>query len=108
MTNIFSEYTIRPIERAEWPRLHFIWESSQEADDPAGRPANGWWFWGDWTETGLVLSNATTYLGLAAYKPTTNPAAVEVRLAVLPEFRQPEVVKLLVEAVFEIARQDGF
>lgn len=108
MTDIFSDTTIRPISTAEWPRLHFIWESSQDADDPAGRPPEGWWSLEDWTKTGLVLSRGETPIGLAAYKPTADPAAVEVRLAVLPDYRQPELVKLLIEAVFETARQDGF
>jgi mycothiol synthase len=108
MTDILSDYTIRPIEPAEWPRLHFIWESSQDTDDPAGRPPEGWWFLGDWTKTGVVLLNGATPLGLAAYRATSDPAAVEVRLAVLPQYRQPDVVRLLVEAVFEMARQAGF
>lgn len=108
MTNPFSDYTIRLIERAEWNGLHFIWEGSQDADDPAGRPAEGWWYLGDWAEMGLVLLTDKHPVGLAALKPTRDPVAVEIRLALLPDYRQPEAVTRLVEGVFEIGRQKGF
>ena len=108
MTDNLSDNTIRPIKPAEWHRFHFIWELSQDADDPAGRPLGGWWFLGDWAKMGLALLKGETPVALAALKPTTDPEAIEVRLAVLPDYRQPEVVMRLVEAVFETARQDGF
>lgn len=108
MSDILSDYTTGPLEQPEWPHFHFIWEASQDADDPAGRPREGWWSLGDWAESGLLLSSGETPLGLAALKPTRDPAAIEVRMALLPQYRQPEAVTALVEAVFETARQEGF
>src|SRR6059058_409900 len=81
MTDIFPDYTIRPVKPAEWKHFHFIWELSQDADDPAGRPPDGWWFLGDWAETGLVFSKGETPVALAALKPTRDAEAAEVRLA---------------------------
>ncbi|MBN9393252.1 MAG: GNAT family N-acetyltransferase [Chloroflexi bacterium] len=108
MTDSFSDYTIRPVAVTEWDKLHFIWEASQDIDDPAGRPPEGWWSLGDWTKTGLVLSKDTQPIGLAAFKPTREPDAIEVRLALLPGYRQPEAVTHLVEGVFDEARHMGF
>lgn len=108
MTNYFADNTIRPIKTEEWQHFHIIWETSQDADDRAGRPRDGWWHLNKWAESGLVLSQGSIQIGLAAFKQVREPDAVEVRMAVLPQYRQPEAVKVLVEAVFEKAREDGF
>lgn len=103
-----SEYTVRPIEPAEWEKFHFIWEISQDTDDPAGRPTQGWWHLGDWADEGLVLLEGSMAMGLAALKPASDRAAIEVRLAFLPQYRQPQAVARLIEAVFEKSQQDSF
>lgn len=101
-------YNTRPAQTTDWDILQPLWEISQDLDDPAFRPRTGWWRLGDWAKTGLVLSIEGISVGLAALNFTEKGSTGEVRLALLPEHRTSQAVRLLVQSVFDLAHKAGF
>jgi mycothiol synthase len=87
--------------------LQAVWAASQDADDPASRPRDGWWSISDWAGTIRPLTMAGEAIGFAAVQVSTSDGVAEGRLALLPDLRTGGAATALVNAALEIARTGG-
>ncbi len=86
--------------------IESVWAASQDADEPLGRPAGGWWSLTTWATAWRVLRGAGTIIGVAAIE--TQPSTVaEARLALLPSVRTPERAAALVTLLADLAIAGG-
>jgi ribosomal protein S18 acetylase RimI-like enzyme len=100
-------YTFTSINTAdEQAVLDRIWTASQDADDRAFRPRDGWWSLSAWAERGTLLLDAGTSIGGLALHPAPD-GALEARLALLPDRRTHTAARLLVGAAQGEAQADG-
>lgn len=100
-------YSLTPIGSAdERATLDRIWAASQDADDRAFRPRDGWWSLSGWaSRAALLLADGAPAGGLAVNRaPDT---ALEARLALLPEHRAVTAARLLVGAAHAEAGASG-
>jgi mycothiol synthase len=81
----------------EQATLDRIWTASQDADDRAFRPRDGWWSLSAWAERRTLLLDAGTPIGGLALHPAPD-GALEARLALLPDRRTQAAARLLVGA----------
>ena len=100
-------YSLTPIRSAdERTTLDRIWAASQDADDRAFRPRDGWWSLSGWAARGaLLLADGALAGGLAVNR--ASDGALEARLALLPEHRTTAAARLLVGAVRDEASNGG-
>ncbi len=49
---------LRPAAPGETDVVEQVWSTSQDADEPLGRPADGWWSLTGWATTSRVLVTA--------------------------------------------------
>lgn len=91
-------YSLTPIGNTdERAILDRIWAVSQDADDRAFRPRDGWWSLSGWAARGaLLLADGAPVGGLAVNRAPD--VAAEARLALLPEHRTMAAARLLVGA----------
>lgn len=100
-------YTFTSINTAdERVILDRIWAASQDADDRAFRPRDGWWSLSAWAERGTLLLDAGTSIGGLALHPAPD-GALEARLALLPDRRTQAAARLLVGAAQREAHAGG-
>jgi ribosomal protein S18 acetylase RimI-like enzyme len=100
-------YTFTSINTAdEQAVLDRIWTASQDADDRAFRPHDGWWSLSAWAERGALLLDAGVPIGGMALHPAPD-GALEARLALLPDRRTHTAAWLLVGAAQGEAQADG-
>ena len=100
-------YSLTPIRSAdERATLDQIWAVSQDADDRAFRPRDGWWSLSGWATRGaLLLADGILAGGLAVNRAPDG--ATEARLALLPEHRTMAAACLLVDAARGEASNGG-
>lgn len=87
--------------------LQAVWAASQDADDPASRPRDGWWSVADWADTTLPLTVGGEVVGLAAVRVDPEGEAAEGRLALRPDRRTHGAARALVDAALGLAREGG-
>ncbi len=100
-------YTLTPIGSVdERATLDQIWVVSQDTDDLAFRPRDGWWPLSGWAARGvLLLADGAPVGGLAVNRAPDG--ATEARLALLPEYRTTAAARLLVGAARGEASNSG-
>jgi hypothetical protein len=60
-----------------------VWSASQDRDEPAGRPRDGWWSIPDWATTSRILMHEDKVIGFAAIEYQPGAGAAETRLGLL-------------------------
>ncbi|GHO84961.1 GNAT family N-acetyltransferase [Dictyobacter formicarum] len=94
IVHVATESDIATLER--------IWAASQDADEAAFKPDDGWWSLSDWaTESWLLLQDEEP-VGVVAIHSTQDEEVAQARLALLPAFRQPVLALLMVDHVLLI------
>lgn len=100
-------YTLTPINNAdERATLDRIWAASQDADDRAFRPRDGWWSLSDWAARATLLLADNVPVGGLAVKWAPD-GVLEARLALLPVHRTAVAARLLVSATRDEASTSG-
>ena len=89
------------------PVIQTIWSASQDVDDPASRPRDGWWSVVDWASTIRPLTMNGEVIGLAAVQVSNGDGVAEGRLALVAERRTRGAARALVNAALGIARSGG-
>ena len=79
---------LRPAAPGETEVVDQVWSTSQDADEPLGRPADGWWSLTSWATTSRVLVTAGAVVGVVAVEYQLGAEAAEARVALLPAHRQ--------------------
>jgi mycothiol synthase len=97
---------LRQTETKDTAILQSVWATSQDVDDPASRPRDGWWSVVDWASTIRSLTMNGEAIGLAAIEVSDDDVA-EGRLALVPSQRTRSAAKALVNAALRIARSGG-
>lgn len=87
--------------------LQAVWAASQDADDPASRPRDGWWSIADWASTIRPLTVNGEVIGLAAVEVADGDDVAEGRLALLPDRCTSLPARSLVDAALGVARAGG-
>lgn len=98
-------HMVHVTEESDVATLESIWSQSQDADDVAFRPDNGWWSLHDWATESWLLVKDGTPVGVTAIRYETDDEKAEARLALLPAFRQSPLALLLVDQAQLIAQQ---
>jgi mycothiol synthase len=88
-------------------QLQAVWAASQDADDPASRPRDGWWSVVDWASTICPLTMNGQVIGLAAVHVSHGDDVAEGRLALVPDRRTRCAGTSLVNAALGLARAGG-
>ena len=94
---------LRPAAPGETDVMEQVWSTSQDADEPLGRPANGWWSLTGWATTSRVLVTAGAVVGVAAVEYQPGAEAAEARVALLPAHRQRRQAVELMRAAIALA-----
>lgn len=89
------------------PVLQAVWAASQNADDLASRPRDGWWSISDWASTMRPLTLNGEVIGFAAINVGDSDNVAEGRLALLPGRRTRSAAKALMNAALGLARAGG-
>ena len=100
-------FQLRPYTKEEAASLQAIWAASQDEDDPAMRPRDGWWSIVEWATASRALVERDVLIGLVAIHHDPVTGIAEARLALLPAYRQPGHADQLVQAATDLARQSG-
>src|SRR5688500_17795930 len=104
-TAIVSETTmLRPAAPGETDVVEQVWSTSQDTDEPLGRPADGWWSLTGWATTSRVLVTAGAVVGVAAVEYQPGAEAAEARVALLPAHRQRRRAVELIRVAIALAR----
>lgn len=106
--SIWAEpYSLRVPQPAERPRLEAIWAASQDADDPAFRPHDGWWSLAEWAAMCRLLVHGAEPIGVVALNVVADGDASEVRLALLPAYRSSAAGERLLQAARVLTQTTG-
>jgi mycothiol synthase len=97
-------YSLRAPNASEYAILEAIWGASQDIDDPAFRPHDGWWSLADWAVMSRLLFLGTIPIGVVALNHVAEGDATEVRLALLPAYREAAAGARLLDAARELTR----
>lgn len=95
---------LRPPTNVEIDAGQWVWSVSQDADEPLGRPADGWWSIMDWATITRVLVAAGAVVGVAAVEYRPGAEAAEARVALLPGRRRHQAAKTLIHTTIALAR----
>lgn len=98
---------LRPPANIEVDAVQWVWSMSQDADEPLGRPSDGWWSIMDWATTSRVLVAAGAVVGVAAVEYRPGAEAAEARVALLPTHRRRRQAVQLIHATIALARDLG-
>jgi mycothiol synthase len=96
-----------PADTIAPPVLQAVWSASQDVDDPASRPRDGWWSITDWASTIRPLTMNGEVIGLTAVEVSDGDDVAEGRLALVADRRTRSAAKALVSAALGIARSGG-
>src|SRR3712207_6543535 len=78
---------LRPARPYEQAAIESVWSASQDADEPLGRPHQGWWSISNWATAIHVLVQGKQVIGFAAIEYQSGAEAAEARIALLPPRR---------------------
>lgn len=92
---------------ADVAAIEAVWSASQDADEPLGRPRDGWWSITSWASFSRLLLNDGEIVGVAAIEYNDGPEAAEARVALLPAYRQSQLAERLIHATVDLARERG-
>jgi mycothiol synthase len=98
---------LRPPAHVEMDTVQQVWSESQDADEPLGRPAGGWWSVMDWATSSRVLVAPEGVIGVAAVEYRPGAEAAEARVALLPAHRHCRPAVMLIRASIALARDLG-
>jgi mycothiol synthase len=87
--------------------IQAVWSASQDRDEPAGRPHDGWWSISDWATASRLLMHDDEVIGFAAIEYQPGADAAEARLGLLPAQRRPGLAERLVHMAFDLAQEAG-
>lgn len=96
-----------PADTIAPPVLQAVWSASQDVDDPASRPRDGWWSVVDWASTIRPLTTNGEITGLAAVHVSNGDDVAEGRLALVADRRTRSAARALVNGALGIARSGG-
>lgn len=97
----------RPPAAHESATIERIWSLSQDRDEPAGRPPDGWWSIANWATGHSILTVSDQIVGFAAIEYHSGANAAEARLGLLPRHRSHHNATRLVEAALMLAADVG-
>ncbi|GCE20756.1 GNAT family N-acetyltransferase [Dictyobacter kobayashii] len=89
---------------SEIATLERIWGASQDADEAAFKPDDGWWSLHNWATDSWLLLQDEVPVGVTAVHIAQDKEAAEARLALLPDYRQSPLALLLVDHARSMAR----
>lgn len=98
---------LRSAHGVDFQILQAVWSASQDVDDPASRPRDGWWSLVDWASTIRPMTMNGEVIGLAAVQIGDGDNVAEGRLALAADRRTPGAARALVNAALGIARSGG-
>jgi mycothiol synthase len=87
--------------------IQAVWSASQDCDEPAGRPHDGWWSISDWATASRLLVHDDAVIGFAAIEYQPGADAAEARLGLLPAQRRPGLAERLMHMAVDMAQQAG-
>lgn len=96
-----------PADTVAPPVLQAVWSASQDVDDPASRPRDGWWSVVDWASTIRPLTMNGEVIGFTAVHVSNGDDVAEGRLALVVDRRTRSAARALVKAALGIARSGG-
>jgi len=103
-----EEWSLVRVSRAkEVTTLEDIWVASQDADDAAFRPHDGWWSLSTWATDSRLLLRDGIPVGVAAINAVPSEEIAEARLALLPTFRHVSKARLLLEQILAMSQDAG-
>jgi mycothiol synthase len=92
---------------ADQAEIQAVWSASQDRDEPAGRPHDGWWSIGDWATASRLLMHDDEVIGFAAIEYQPGADAAEARLGLLPAHRRRGLAERLIHMVVDLAQEAG-
>ena len=92
---------------ANQAELQAVWSASQDRDEPAGRPHDGWWSIADWATASRLLMHDDEVIGFAAIEYQPGADAAEGRLGLLPAQRRPGLAERLIHMAVDLAQEAG-
>jgi ribosomal protein S18 acetylase RimI-like enzyme len=94
-THVAHEHsTLRDATPGDTTVIEALWQASQDVDDRAFRPRDGWWSLTQWAQHLHLLVDDTKPIGVMALAIASDRAA-EVRLALAPDARTPRAARTL-------------
>jgi mycothiol synthase len=99
--------SITPPSAADLAALQAVWRASQDRDEPAGRPYDGWWSIPNWATAIRVLAYDDEIIGFAAVEYHSGADVAEARLGLLPQHRRPGLAERLIRTAIELAQAAG-
>jgi mycothiol synthase len=104
--------TLAPIHSARpgftyQAEIQAVWSASQDRDEPAGRPHDGWWSISDWATASRLLMHDDEVIGFAAIEYQPGADAAEARLGLLPAQRRPGLAERLIRTAIDLAQAAG-
>ncbi|QBD74808.1 GNAT family N-acetyltransferase [Ktedonosporobacter rubrisoli] len=98
----------RPQTSADLTELEKIWAASQDEDNAAFRPGDGWWSFTSWATAVRIVRFQNKLLGAVGINVSPEaPDVAEVRLALLPVQRQSELSQVLIREAKVLAQEAG-
>jgi mycothiol synthase len=94
-------------QAANRAEIQAVWSASQDRDEPAGRPRDGWWSIPDWATASRILMDEDEVIGFAAIEYQPGADAAEARLGLLPAQRRPGLAERLIHMAVELAQEAG-
>lgn len=94
-------------ESAHRAVVQAIWSASQDRDEPAGRPPDGWWSISEWATASRLLMHEDKVIGFAAIEYQPGAEAAEARLGLLPAQRRPGLAERLLHMAVDLAQEAG-
>jgi mycothiol synthase len=102
-----ASISIVPPSTAELAALQAVWRASQDRDEPAGRPYDGWWSIPNWATAIRVLAYDDEIIGFAAVEYHEGADVAEARLGLLPQHRRPGLAERLIRTAIDLAQAAG-
>jgi mycothiol synthase len=110
MLDMYTSLAPIHIARSEFinrTALQAVWSASQDRDEPAGRPRDGWWSIPDWATASRILMREDEVIGFAAIEYQPGADAAEARLGLLPTRRRPGLAERLIHMAVDLAQEAG-
>jgi mycothiol synthase len=94
-------------EFANQAEIQAVWSDSQDRDEPAGRPHDGWWSIANWATASRLLMHDDEVIGFAAIEYQPGADTAEGRLGLLPGQRRPGLAERLIHMAVDLAQEAG-